>query len=643
MSESIASYTPERLRYLELLAKEYPTQAATFTEIINLQAIVNLPKGTEHFMSDLHGEYEAFYHILNNCSGVIREKVDLLFSQTLTGQERANVLTLIYYPKEKMDMLVREHKLTDAWARTNLDILLQVAKLLSSKYSRSRVRKAMAPVFRFVIDELLHAQPEEDKNRHAYHTKIVDSILETGSIREFITALAALIKRLAVDHLHIIGDIYDRGPHADKIMDTLMQHHSLDIQWGNHDILWMGAAAGSLACTANVLRNNIRYHNLEILESGYGISLRSFALFALRTYTQDDGIDPMVKAINVVLSKLEGQAIMRHPEYGMADRLLFHTINREQGTILLGGKTYALTTRDFPTVDPQDPYALSAEEEKIMTQIQTAFLESERLQQHVRFFYSHGAMYCSYNNNLLFHGGIPLQEDGSFKEVMIQGKAYHGKALMERVDRLVRQAYQQRDPDSLDYMWYLWVGIDSPVSGRTVKTFERSYIVDETTWKEPQNAYYRLNRDKRECIKILHEFGIDSPQGHIINGHTPVKVKKGESPIRAEGKEICIDGGFCKAYQGSTGIAGYTLIFNSHGIRIKSHYPFKNVAQVLQHNADIESDSAQIEWEPKRLMIGDTDEGKKLWQMIEALKDLLQAYRQGSVQEKMPASETPDF
>ena len=634
--ETYDTYSPEYLRYLELLSKEYPTQAATFTEIINLQAIVNLPKGTEHFMSDLHGEYEAFYHILNNCSGVIREKVEMIFSDKMSKAEQDDLLTLIYYPKEKLNMLYREGKVNDDWARTTLERMIDLAKLLSSKYTRSKVRKAMPEVFRFVIDELLHAQPDEDQNQLVYHMKILDTILETGSTRQFIYALANLIKRLAVDHLHIIGDIYDRGAHADKIMDTLMHHHSLDIQWGNHDVLWMGAAAGNAACIANVLRNNIRYHNMEILESGYGISLRPFALFALDTYKQDDGMEPMVKAINVIVAKLEGQTIYRHPDYNMDDRLLFHKIDWEKGVITLGGKTYELKTKHSPTVNPQDPYTLSPEEHQLMNDIQVEFTESERLQRHIRFLYSHGSLYRCMNNNLLFHGGLPLNEDGSFKEIYLDGKPYKGKAFMDKAEHLIRRAYDQRDTDSLDYMWYLWCGADSPVSGRIVKTFERSYIIDESTWKEPQNAYYRLNRDKDECIKILHEFGIDSPQGHIINGHTPVKVKKGESPIRAEGKEICIDGGFCKAYQGSTGIAGYTLIFNSHGIRIKSHYPFEDVYQALMNNVDIDSESTQVELEPKRVMIGDTDNGKKLLQMIRDLKALLEAYRQGVILERRP-------
>ena len=634
MKKETEKFSDQYLRYLELLSKEYPTQEETFTEIINLQAITNLPKGTEHFMSDLHGEYEAFYHILNNCSGVIREKVEMIFANSMTPEERDDLLTLIYYPKEKLDLLERKGKLNDEWARTTLNHMLRLAKLLSSKYTRSKVRKAMPKVFRYVIDELLHAQPDEDKNRHVYHTKILDSILETGSTRQFIYALASLIKRLAVDHLHIIGDIYDRGAHADKIMDNLMHHHSLDIQWGNHDILWMGAAAGNDACIANVLRNNIRYHNLEILENGYGISLRPFALYSQEMYKDDDGIEPMVKAINVILSKLEGQVILRHPEYNMDDRLLFHKINWKAGILDMNGKTYELKTKDFPTVNPQDPYTLSPEEYQLMSDIRREFLESERLQKHMRFMYNHGSLYKCFNNNLLFHGGLPLNDDGSFREIYFDGKPYKGKAFMDKADRIARQAFDVRDENSLDYMWYMWCGVDSPVSGRVVKTFERSYVIDEDTWKEPQNSYYRLNRDKDECIKILHEFGIDSPQAHIINGHTPVKVKKGESPIRAEGKEICIDGGFCRAYQKSTGIAGYTLIFNSHGIRIKAHYPFKDVYQVLLKNADIDSETALVEMEPKRVMIGDTDNGKRILRTIDDLKALLQAYRTGQIMEK---------
>ena len=426
---------------MALLAKDYPTQAATFTEIINLRAIVNLPKGTEHFMSDLHGEYEAFYHILNNCSGVIREKVEILFGESLTKDEQDDLLTLVYYPKEKLALMEQQKLLNDGRTRTILQELLRLAKLLSSKYTRSKVRKAMPESFRYVIDELLHARPDEDKNRYAYHAKIIDTILETVSAHEFIFALTALIKRLAVDHLHIIGDIYDRGAHADKIVDELMHHHSLDIQWGNHDVLWMGAAAGDLACIINVLRNNVRYHNLEILENGYGVSLRSLALFAVNTYTAGDGIDPMVKAINVLLCKLEGQTIMRRPEYGMDDRLIFKNFDFDKGTVTLPSGTYELTTKDFPTVDRSDPYALSEGEAELMAEMKRRFLGSERLQRHIRFLYSHGSVYRAYNGNLLFHGGIPMNEDGSFTEVLLEGKKYAGKAFMDKADFQIGRAH----------------------------------------------------------------------------------------------------------------------------------------------------------------------------------------------------------
>ena len=621
-------------KYLELLAREFPTREATVTEIINLQAILNLPKGTEHFMSDLHGEYEAFYHILNNCSGVIREKVDLLFLESLSETERKNLCTLVYYPKEKLDLMEEEAPLSETWGKTTLRRLLRVAKLLSSKYTRSKVRKAMPEDFRYVLDELLHAQPDEDQNRYVYHAKILDTIWETGSFRAFVYALTSLIKRLAVDHLHIVGDIYDRGPYADKIMEQLMRHHSVDIQWGNHDVLWMGAATGSLPCIANVIRNNVRYDNWEILENGYGITMRPFAMFARRVYTQNDGKDALVKAINVILFKLEGQAMLRHPEYKMEDRLLFDKIDPAAGTVRLPYGEFALNTVDFPTYDPQDPYRLSPEEEQIVTEWQKDFRNSANLQRHMRFLFTNGALYCRMNGNLMFHGGVPLHEDGSFRAITLRGKTLQGRAYMDHVDALCRSGFVRRNQDDQDFFWFLWIHPDSPVTGRTLKTFERSYINDERTWPEPQDPYYELHRRKMICENVLREFGLYSPQSHIINGHTPVKVAKGDTPVRAEGKEICIDGGFCKAYQKSTGIAGYTLIFNSHGIRIKAHYPFRDIAHVLTGNEDIDSVTTQVELEPKRVMIGDTDNGLKLKQQIEDLKDLLSAYRSGQIREK---------
>lgn len=632
MMEQYQEFSEQYLKYLQLLAQQYPTPQATYTEIINLQAITNLPKGTEHFMSDLHGEYEAFFHILNNCSGVIREKVEMIFDNVLSASEQADLLTLVYYPKEKLAMLKKEHRLDEDWYRTTLQQLIELAKFLSSKYSRSKVRKAMPEDFRFIIDELLHAQPDEDNNRLVYHRRILDSIIETGSASDFIYALTDLIKRLAVDHLHIVGDIFDRGNHADKIMDNLMQYHSLDIEWGNHDVLWMGAAAGSDACIASVLRNNIKYNNLEILESGYGISLRSLALFARETYTKDDGMTPVMKAISMILFKLEGQIIMRHPEYNMQDRLLLGHIDAAKATVTIDGTKYLMRSSDFPTLNPDNPYALSEEEAAVVTELRAAFQNSERLNRHIRFLYDCGSLYCCYNQNLLFHGCIPLDEDGNFDRILCDGKIYQGRAFMDYVDRTARRAFTQRDLNSLDYMWYLWCGQRSPVSGRIVKTFERTYVIDKETWKEPQNPYYIFYKKETTCAMILHEFGIFSPQSHIINGHTPVKVVQGESPIRANGRLLVIDGGFCRAYQSSTGIAGYTLIFNSHGMRIKSHRPFQNVQQVLEKNVDIDSVTEVVEMEPKRVMIGDTDNGKQINNLIKDLHALLFAYRNGLVQ-----------
>ena len=627
--------TEEHRKYLELLAREFPTQEDTVTEIINLQAIINLPKGTEHFMSDLHGEYEAFYHILNNSSGVIREKVDMLFTESMNDRDRKNLCTLIYYPKEKLDMMEKETPILETWGKTTLRRLLRLARLLSSKYTRSKVRKAMPEGFRYVLDELLHAQPDEDQNRYVYHAKILDTIWETGSFRPFVYALTYLIKRLAVDHLHIVGDIYDRGPYAHKIMDRLLTHHSVDVQWGNHDVLWMGAAAGSIPCIINVIRNNIRYNNWEILENGYGISLRDFVVFSAENYRKEEGKNALVKAINVMLFKAEGQAMLRHPEFKMEDRLLFDKIDPVKGiAILPDGKQYEMNSTDFPTYDPEHPYEYTPEEEKIIEDWQWDFMNSEALQKHMDFFFSHGSLYKVMNGNLMFHGGLPMDEEGNFREVTLMGKTLKGRAYMDWVDHLCRICYRRRTLADQDFFWFLWIHPDSPVTGRTIKTFERSYIDDEDTWKEPQDPYYKLHRKKEICEKVLHEFGLDSPQSHIINGHTPVKVAKGDTPVRAGGKEICIDGGFCKAYQKSTGIAGYTLIFNSHGIRIKAHYPFQDIEHVLTTNADIDSVTTQVEMEPKRVMIGDTDNGQNLKQQISDLKDLLEAYRNGRIMER---------
>ena len=626
-------FTDEKLKYLKLLSEKFPSIQAACKEIINLQAILNLPKGTEHFMSDLHGEYEAFYHILNNCSGVIREKVDLVLGERLSSKECAELCTLVYYPEEKLEKIKQERKICPDWYRVTLKDLIALARVLSSKYTRSKVRKALPDDFSYIIDELLHAQPEENNNQVIYHEKIIDTIIGIDNADEFIIALANLVKRLAVDHLHIVGDIFDRGSRADSIMDMLMKHHSLDIEWGNHDILWMGAAAGSEACIATVIRNNVKYKNIEILENGYGISLRALTVFSEKTYPKiKDPMDAVFKAISVILFKLEGQLVLRNPEYDMEDRLLFDKIDYENASVDIHGICYKLKDVDFPTVDKKSPYSLSDEEEEIIKDLQLAFVSSERLERHIDFLYSKGSMYCCFNQNLLFHGCIPLDKEGNFEGVTFGGKIYQGKAYMDYAEKRARQAYLgSGDQACLDFMWYLWCGKKSPLSGRNVKTFERALITDETAWIEEQNPYYDYCDTERICKMVLREFGLYSSMSHIINGHTPVRVIKGESPIRANGTLIVIDGGFCRAYQKSTGIAGYTLIFNSHCMRIKSHQPFESVEKVLEENSDIVSSSDIFETERSRVMVKDTDNGARIMQQIEDLQSLLSSYRQGII------------
>lgn len=622
-------------RYLELLAEKYPTEQAVSREIINLTAILSLPKGTEHFMSDLHGEYEAFCHILNNCSGVIREKVDLLFGETLSDFDREEICTLIYYPVEKLELVRKEGKNNEEWYRATLGELIDIARLLSSKYTRSKVRKAMPKEYAYILDELIHVQKDEDDNQVVYHRNILDTLLELDNADEFIEVLAGLIKRLAVDHLHIVGDIFDRGACADRIMDLLMQYHSLDIEWGNHDILWMGAAAGSKACIATVVRNNLKYNNTKILENSYGISLRNLALFAEKIYPNEEPMKAALKAISVMLFKLEGQVILRNPDYNMTDKLLLHKVNVEKQTVEIDGTEYAIKEEAFPTVnfdsgDMEDIYQLSEEEEQVMEGLRMAFVNSIRLRQHIDFLYQKGSMYRIFNGNLLYHGCVPLDESGNLEGVAFGKKRYHGREYMDYAERIARRAWSKdaRQKDR-DFMWYLWCGRKSPLSGRNIKTFERTYVLDENTWFEQSNPYYKFYHEEKICNMILHEFGLYSERSHIINGHTPVRTSKGEHPVRANGKLLVIDGGFCKSYHKTTGIAGYTLIFNSHGIRIKSHQPFQSVYAALTENKDIESKSELVETEKERLMVRDTDSGKKIKEDIDGLKMLLQAYRNG--------------
>ena len=625
-------------KYLELLAEKYPTEQAVCREIINLKAILGLPKGTEHFMSDLHGEYEAFCHILNNCSGVIREKVDLLFEETLSDIDREEICTLIYYPVEKLEMMKKESRNNEEWYRVILGELIEIARLLSSKYTRSKVRKAMPDEYAYILDELIHVQKDEDDNQVAYHQNIIDTLLELDSADAFIEVLAALIKRLAVDHLHIVGDIFDRGPCADRIMDLLMNYHSLDIEWGNHDILWMGAAAGSEACIATIIRNNLKYHNIRILENSYGISLRDLTLFAEKLYPDTEPMEAALKAISVLLFKLEGQVILRNPDYQMTDKLLLHQVNVQNHTVCIAGTDYEICEETFPTVsfDPSNPevsYELTVEEKQVMEGLRMAFVGSVRLRQHMDFLYQKGSMYRIFNGNLLFHGCVPLDESGNLEGVVFHQKRYRGRDYLDYAERIARRAWSKdATQKELDFMWYLWCGRKSPLSGRNIKTFERTYVKDESTWHEASNPYYQYYEQEKICNMILHEFNLYSDRSHIINGHTPVRTSRGEHPVRANGRLMVIDGGFCKSYHKTTGIAGYTLIFNSHGIRIKSHQPFQSVYAALTENKDIESRSELVETERERLMVRNTDTGKKILEDIKGLKMLLQAYREGTME-----------
>lgn len=628
--------TDDRIKFLRLLSEKYCSRQQVCTEIINLQAILNLPKGTEHFMSDLHGEYEAFSHILNNSAGVIREKVDMLFEETLTPRERSSLCTLIYYPEEKLEKINEEGRNTEEWYRFVLQNLIDLAKMLSSKYTRSKVRKAMPSEYSYILDELLHAQADEDNNQFVYHQKIIDTLLKLGEGDDFIIALSSLIKRLAVDHLHIVGDIFDRGERPDAILNMLMQHHSLDIEWGNHDILWMGAACGSQACIAAVVRNCLSYNNISVLEQGYGISLRPLVLFAEKMYDETDPNKAAKKAISIILFKLEGQIIRRNPDYGMQERLLLDKVNFDDATIEIDGVVHELKEKRFPTINRMDPYALDPAEREIMDDLEKLFRESEQLQRHVTFLYNHGSMYRKFNGNLLFHGCVPLDEDGNLKALHFGGRIYQGKSYMDYADSIARRAYfsDDRTQKELDFMWYLWCGSNSPLSGRVVKTFERTFLSDESTWKEPKNPYYRYQDSEPVCRMLLREFGLYSENSHIINGHTPIHVMEGENPLKANGRLIVIDGGFCKAYQKTTGIAGYTLIFNSHGMRLKSHQPFSGMEAALSENLDIDSQSQQVATLDKRLMVADTDTGEMLKEQIADLEDLLTAYREGLIAAK---------
>ena len=624
--------TDEMMKYMKLLAEKYPSERSLTREIINLNAILSLPKGTEHFMSDLHGEYEAFCHILNNCSGVVREKVERLYGDRLSHEEIKEICTLIYYPKEKLRLLKKLQPLDFEWVRQTLERMLEIARVLSSKYTRSKVRKAMPEDYAYIIDELLHAQKDEDDNQVTYHNNILETIISLNA-EDFIISLAGLIKRLAVDHLHIVGDIFDRGDGADKIIELLTEHHSLDIEWGNHDILWMGAACGSEVCVAAAVRNCLHYHAENMLENGYGISLRSLALFAEPLYPDRTPMQAALAAVTLLQFKLEGQLIRRNPDFQMDDRLLLDKIDLENGTVRIGGADYPLNESRFPTLDPADPYALTEGEQAVIAELKSAFTGSVKLQKHIGFLYDRGGMYRVFNGNLLYHGCVPLDENGGFQSFSLFGGVYGGRALFDMAEERAREAFFRRDKarESLDFMWYLCRAEGSPLNGRKTKSFERTYIDDKSTWHEDKNPYYRFYYEKETCEKILAAFGLHGDTVHIINGHTPVRTVKGELPIRAGGKLLVIDGGFCKSYHAATGIAGYTLIYNSHGLRLKAHRPFESIEKALESNSDIRSASEIVETERSRVMVYHTDSGDALQNEIGDLCRLLEMYRKGII------------
>lgn len=651
----------EDMRYLQLLSQSFPTVAEASTEIINLQAILNLPKGTEHFLADIHGEYEAFIHVLKNASGNIKRKVNELFGNTLRESEKRELCTLIYYPEQKLELVKHNETDIDDWYHITLHQLVAVCRDVSSKYTRSKVRKSLPADFSYIIQELLH-EHTEDHDKTAYVNVIVDTIISTGRADDFIIAIANVIQRLAIDSLHILGDIYDRGPGAHIIMDTMRKYHSWDMQWGNHDILWMGAAAGNDACICNVIRLSLRYGNLPTLEEGYGINLVPLATFAMETYKNDPCTEfipktsggaslldektlrltaQMHKAIAVIQFKVESQIIAKHPEWKMNDRCLFEHVDYQNGTIDLQGKTYKMSSCSFPTINPAAPSELSPEEEILISKLHHSFSVCEKLHKHIRVMLQHGCMYGIYNNNLLFHASCPLNEDGSLKEVEIfPGKKYSGRALMHHTGMQIRTAFQQDSaPEerdyAIDYFLYLWCGPDSPLFDKSkMATFERYFIADKETHVEEKGYYFKLRDDEEVIDHILDAFGVVGSNRHIINGHVPVRTLKGENPIKANGKLMVIDGGFSKAYHNETGIAGYTLVYHSRGFQLVQHEPFTSTEDAIQRGTDIKSTTQIVEMSNRRMLVADTDIGVELRKQIDDLEELLFAYRHGYIKEK---------
>ena len=648
----------DRLQYLKLLRRQYPTAREASAEIIRLRAVLQLPKGTEHFLSDIHGEHAAFLHMLRNASGVIKQKIADLYRDVLPSHERDMLCTLIYYPEEKLGLLKRQGVVNGEWYRITILRLMEIARLMTVKYTRTHVRAALPADLGELLEELLLREPVHDKQ--LYYSEMIDSITECGQSDAVIIELSRIIQYLAIDRLHIIGDIYDRGPRADLIMDALMAHHSVDVQWGNHDIVWMGAAAGSRACIAQVLVTQVKYGNLDALEVGYGISLRALATFADTVYADDpcaeflprtvegdateDSMElaRMHKAAAVLLFKLEGQLLLRHPEYGMQERLLLGRIDYSAGTIALGGRTLPLSSCRFPTIDPADPYALSEGEREVMERMQAAFEHSDKLQAHVKFLFAAGSMYLSVNGNLLYHGCIPMDADGGFMELPLDvgdGRRPRGREALDAAERLVRQGYFARAGsrarrDGQDFMYYLWCGPASPLFGKArMATFERYFVDDPDARSERKNPYYALVDSEDAARRILAAFGLNPDTGHIINGHVPVQVKKGESPIHAGGRLLVIDGGLSRAYQSVTGIAGYTLIFTSHALLMVAHQPFESTTRAITDEQDIHSVQTVVEQMPRRLRIADTDQGARLRERIEDLTGLTEAFASGAIKE----------
>ena len=652
--------TPEQQRYLTLLSKQFPTVEAASTEIIRLRAILNLPKGTEHFLSDIHGEYEAFLHILNSASGEAKEKLAELYGDQLSQKEINDLATLIYYPAAKLALISEENQDLDDWYRTTIHLLVQFCRFLSGKHTRQKVRTYIPQGYCQIVEELMdlcHAT----RARAGQYESIIETVIQIGQAGELIQAICVVIKCLTVDRLHIVGDIFDRGPRADIVMDCLMNVHTVDIQWGNHDVLWMGAACGSRTLVATVLTNSIRYNNLDVIETGYGISLRPLSVFAnevyknsdtsrfhvklnnadAESYTEKDKLlsARMYKAIAIILFKLESQKILRRPEFGMEDRLLLDKIDFEAETIRIGDQTYPMLDCDFPTVDPADPFRLTEEEDNVIKALTDSFRHSEKLQKHIRFLYTNGGLYKVINGNLLFHGAIPMTESGKLMSFTIGGKKRSGREFLDYAEAAARKACYDKwgSPErqfGLDFLWWLWAGRNSPIFGRDrMTTFERRFIADESTWTEPKNAYYTYYQDPKVCDMLLKEFGLRGEHCHIINGHVPVKAKKGESPIKGGGKLIVIDGGFSKAYQPTSGIAGYTLIFNSRHFRIVAHQPFSSKYDAIHKNDDIENESDIFEKIDHRMKVSETDEGRELQAQVDDLMLLLNAYRTGAVTE----------